>query len=93
MKSRMAKWIVRYRTIILVVVLLIAVWSVFQFGRTNINYDLTRYLADDTMTKKALVVMNEEFGSSEQLRLLFENEEPASFDNALVQLSLIPKQI
>ena len=91
MKSRMAKWIVRYRTIILVVVLLIAVWSVFQFDRTNINYDLTRYLADDTMAKKALVVMNEEFGSSEQLRLLFENEEPASFDNALVQLRAMPE--
>ena len=42
MKNRIAKTIVRGRWVILPLVLLIAVWSVFQIGRVRINYDLTR---------------------------------------------------
>ena len=71
MKHAIAKAIVRYRIVILIVLLLAAVWSVPQISRTRINYDLTRYLSDSTMTKRALKVMNEEFGSSEQLYIMF----------------------
>ena len=42
-----------------------------MISQTRINYDLTRYLAEDTMTRQALKVMEKEFGSSEQLRLMF----------------------
>ena len=58
MKRRIAKAIVRYRTVILIVLLLVAAWSVPQISRTRINYDLTRYLSDSTMTKRALKVMD-----------------------------------
>ena len=90
-KKRLARCIVRARVFLLAVILLLAVWSVFQIGRTVINYDLTRYLSDDTMTKKALRVMEEEFGASEQLRLLFENRNDDSLRTILSRLGEIPE--
>jgi len=91
MKKRLATSIVRYRRIILPFLLLLAVWSVFQIGRTRINYDLTRYLSDDTMTKKALQVMQEEFGSSEQLRLMFTGTEETSMSGIVLRLTEMPE--
>lgn len=73
MRKAVAGTIVRFRLWILIVLLLVAVWSVFQIPRTNINYDLTKYLSGNTMTRKALNVMAEEFGSTEQLSIMFEN--------------------
>ena len=64
MKKSLARIIVRHRTAILAAVMPAAVLSTFQIGRTRINYDLTRYLSDDTMTQRALTVMNAESGSS-----------------------------
>ncbi len=90
-KDRLAKTIVRYRAAILAAVVLVAVWSAFQIGRTNINYDLTKYLADDTMTKQALNVMNEEFGASEQLRLMFENRAEEDIEQIAATLSDMPE--
>ena len=55
----------------MIALLLAAGWSVTMIGRTNINYDLTRYLSEKTMTRRALKVMEAEFGSAEQLRLMF----------------------
>ena len=86
MKRAIAKAIVKYRIVILIVLLLAAVWSVPQISRTRINYDLTRYLSDSTMTKRALKVMNKEFGSTEQLYVMFadkSDEEIARFTDQL----------
>ncbi len=91
MKKRIAKTIVRFRVPILCAVLLAAVWSCFQIGRTRINYDLTRYLADNTMTKRALAVMNGEFGTSEQLTLLLENPAEGEVREALSALREMPE--
>ena len=74
MRRKIAEAIVRYRTMILIVLLLIAAWSVPQISRTRINYDLTRYLSDSTMTKRALKVMDSEFGSTEQLSVMFADQ-------------------
>ena len=87
MKSRIARAIVKYRLIFLILLVLLACWSAFQISRTRINYDLTRYLADDTMTKKSLRVMEEEFGSSEQLRLVFQNLNEDTIQSFLTQLT------
>ena len=91
MNKRLAAAIVRYRRMILPFLLLLALWSVFQIGRTRINYDLTRYLSDDTMTKKALGVMQEEFGSSEQLRLMFAGTEETSMSGIILRLTQMPE--
>ena len=91
MKKRIAAAIVRFRIGILICILIIATWSVFQIGRTKINYDLTRYLSDDTMTKKALAVMQEEFGTTEQLRLLFENQDETALKSIMDRLQEMPE--
>ena len=92
MKKAIAGKIVRYRLLILAVLLLAAIWSTFQISRTHINYDLTRYLADNTMTKQALKVMNSEFGSSEQLSMVFTDQTDlslAGFTDKLNQMEEI----
>ena len=92
MKRAIAKAIVKYRIVILIVLLLAAVWSVPQISRTRINYDLTRYLSDSTMTKRALKVMNEEFGSTEQLYVMFadrSDEEIARYTDQLQSMEEI----
>ena len=74
MKRAIAGCIVKHRLVIFIVLLLVAVWSVPQISRTRINYDLTRYLSDSTMTKQALKVMDDEFGSAEQLQIMFADQ-------------------
>ena len=74
MKRAIAGCIVKHRLVIFIVLLLAAVWSVPQISRTRINYDLTRYLSDSTMTKQALKVMDDEFGSAEQLQIMFADQ-------------------
>ena len=64
-RRKIAGGIIRFRYWILTVILLAAVLSVLMIPRTRINYDLNQYLSEDTMTKKALVVMEEEFGGVE----------------------------
>ena len=70
-KRKLARGIVRCRIWLMIALLLIAGWSAAMIGRTRINYDLTRYLSEKTMTRQALKVMEAEFGSGEQLRLMF----------------------
>ncbi len=70
-RHRLAEWIVKARFFLLALFLACTVFSAFSVGRTRINYDLTRYLAEDTMTRQALTVMQEEFGAAEQLRVMF----------------------
>ncbi len=73
MKRKIAAGIVRLRVGILIALLICAAFCVPAIGKTRINYDLTRYLDENTMTKRALKVMEEEFGTSEQLYAMFQN--------------------
>ena len=91
MKRKLAKGIVRFRLYILLLLLAAAALSAASIGRTNINYDLNRYLSDDTMTKRALKVMEEEFGSSEQLRVMFVDTDDEAFDSALAAMRALPE--
>ena len=59
-KEKLADRIVRLRMLILPLMLLAAIAAGTCIGRTNINYDLGRYLAKDTMTRRALAVMTGE---------------------------------
>ncbi len=70
-RKKLARGIVKARYLLLVVFLACTVLSALSIHRTKINYDLIRYLSEDTMTRKALTVMEEEFGSTEQLRVMF----------------------
>lgn len=91
MKRQLAETIVRLRIPILIAMTIITAVCVTTIGKTNINYDLTRYLADDTMTQRALKVMDSEFGSSEQLRLMFTDRSEAEMDEITAALRELPE--
>lgn len=86
-KRKAAQVIVRCRIWLMIILLAAAGWSAAMISRTGINYDLTRYLAEDTMTRQALKVMEEEFGSGEQLRLMFSDLPEESLRNILDTLN------
>ncbi len=88
-KKKLAQGIVKGRYVLLALMAVCTVLSAFSIGKTRINYDLTRYLSDNTMTKKALKIMEEEFGASEQLRVMFTDqpeEAVADYSAAISQL-------
>ena len=59
MKQKTAALIVRLRGWILAIMLATAVLCAPAITKTRINYDLTRYLDENTMTKRALKVMEQ----------------------------------
>ncbi|MCR4877678.1 MAG: MMPL family transporter [Clostridiales bacterium] len=73
-KRKLARGIVKGRHVLLALTVICAVLSVLSIGKTRINYDLSRYLSDNTMTKRALKIMEEEFGASQQLRVMFTDQ-------------------
>ena len=87
MKRKIAAGIVRLRLWILIAMLILAALSAGMIGRTRINYDLTVYLSDATMTRRALTVMQEEFGSSEQLRVMFRDLSGEALENCVQALN------
>ena len=61
MKKKLAEMIIRFRILLLVLILTLAAASVFMISKTTINYDLTRYLSEDTDTARGLRRMNAAF--------------------------------
>ena len=64
---KLASLIIRGRIIILAAMMLAVLLAVSAVSRTVINYDMAKYLAEDTMTKKALHMMESEFDDSNRL--------------------------
>ena len=91
MKKKLAEMIIRFRILLLVLILTLAAASVFMIPKTTINYDLTRYLSEDTMTRRALAVMEQEFGSSEQLRIMFVDQDEGFLEKAVRDLNALPE--
>ena len=85
-RKKLARAIVKARYLLTLCIFAAAVLSCASISKTKINYDLNRYLSDDTMTKRALAVMEQEFGSTEQLRIMFADRT----EEQLLVLSLLP---
>ena len=90
-KRKLARAIVRWRYTIFVLAIICTVASGFSIRKTVINYDLNRYLSQETMTQRALKVMEKEFGSSEQLRMMFCDLDEESMGRVLAQLNSLPE--
>ena len=65
---KLASFIIRGRYILLAVLLLAAVFAATSISRTRINYDLTRYLSEDTMTIRGSRILQQEFRTANALR-------------------------
>lgn len=75
-KTSLPEWIVRHRNKIMSVFIALAVVSVFCIPFIKVNYDLTAYLPDSMASKKAIDVMEEEFGYPGTARVMIENVTP-----------------
>ncbi len=91
MKEKIAGGIVRHRYVILILGLILAAFCVPGIGKTRINYDLTRYLSESTMTRRALTVMQAEFGSTEQLRVMFHDLEDETLSQYVREMNELPQ--
>ena len=89
MKLKLAALIVRLRTGILLLMAAAAVLCVPAIAQTRINYDLTRYLDESTMTKRALKVMEQEFGTGDQLYVMFEDQPLADLNRLTEELNAL----
>jgi len=89
-KKKLAQGIVKGRYVLLALMAVCTVLSALSIGKTKINYDLTRYLSDSTMTKKALKIMEEEFGASEQLRVMFTDQPEEAVAEYTAAISQLP---
>ena len=89
-KKKLAQGIVKGRYVLLALMAVCAVLSALSIGKTRINYDLTRYLSDNTMTKKALKIMEEEFGAAEQLRVMFVDQPEEAVTEYAAETAQLP---
>lgn len=91
MKEKIAGVIVRRRKAIFLLAVILAAVCAPLISRTRVNYDLTRYLSSDTMTRKALRVMQEEFGSTEQLRVMFHDLDEDTLGEYTEKMRALPQ--
>ncbi|MBR4577166.1 MAG: MMPL family transporter [Clostridia bacterium] len=91
MKRKLAEGIVKARFFLMALVLLLTVPAALSIGKTRINYDLNRYLSDSTMTKRALKVMEQEFSSGEQLRVMFSDRTAEELAEYTAELNAMPE--
>ncbi|MGN1099310.1 MAG: RND transporter, partial [Christensenellales bacterium] len=61
--KKVSDFIVKFRYGFLALFLIATVFAAFGMSRVNVNYDIAKYLPEDSDTKRALSVMHEEFGS------------------------------
>ena len=73
-RERLAGWIVRLRYPLLILVLALAVLAAPNILKTRINYSLTDYLNEKTLTKRGLDIMNREFGSTADMTVALRGE-------------------
>lgn len=91
MKQKLATSIVKMHKLIMIVMILAALLLTPMILKTNINYDLTKYLSADTMTQRGFQTMQAEFGSNEQAQMLFENLSEEQLQSAISQLNALPQ--
>lgn len=63
MKIRFGKWVVKHKTLIFVISLLLLIPSVFGFLGTRVNYDILSYLPGNIDTMKGQDILVNEFGT------------------------------
>ncbi|MCH5163749.1 MAG: MMPL family transporter [Clostridiales bacterium] len=70
-----AKFIVKWRWIFAVLFIVLAAAGAYFSTQVKQNYDMTKYLPDDTDTKQGLAIMEKEFGLSNNILLMLTVDE------------------
>lgn len=64
---------IKYRVIIIIIFCLVVFASLLLMQKVEVNYDLAEYLPEDSMTKRAIRVMENEFGYPGMADVMVEN--------------------
>lgn len=60
--NRFARWVVRYRVVVVIICLALMIPSIFGMASTRVKYDLLYYLPEDLDTIKGQNILMEDFG-------------------------------
>lgn len=71
--SKLGNFVTKNRFWIFFVIIIFIVLSFFGINATEVNYDLSKYLSNDTDTKHALEIMNDEFELNSDVKIMFKN--------------------
>ncbi|MCI8446941.1 MAG: hypothetical protein HFH30_00800, partial [Eubacterium sp.] len=71
--KKIAGWIVDRRAFIFIVTIILVAASIYGMTRVNINYDMSKYLPNDSSVRKGMKLMDEEYGEMAAVTVMFEN--------------------
>lgn len=71
--KKIASWIVDRRAFIFIVTIILVAASIYGMTRVNINYDMSKYLPNDSSVRKGMKLMDEEYGEMAAVTVMFEN--------------------
>lgn len=71
--KKVAHIIVDKRKYILILYILIIIVSILGMLKVNVNYDMSKYLPEDSATKKGMEQMTEEFGDMASITVMFDD--------------------
>lgn len=87
---KLARCCVRYRALLMILFALATGWAFLHFDATPINYDLTRYLSEDTDTARGLRRMNAAFQETSSFRVALSAGDDAQAEALARQIADLP---
>lgn len=81
--KKVSDFIVKFRYGFLALFLIATVFGAFGMSRVNVNYDIAKYLPEDSDTKRALSKMHEEFGALGIASVMIKGEELPEIQTAV----------
>ena len=70
--KKMSEIIVHKRKIIFIIYVFAVALSIFGIFNCSINYDMSKYLPDDSSVRKGMEIMSDEFGDSTSITVMFD---------------------
>ncbi len=71
--KKIANFVVDKKKYVLLFYVLVLVLSIFGIFKTNVNYDMSKYLPENSSVKKGMEVMSEEFGDTASITVMFDD--------------------
>ena len=81
MLKKISKFIVDKRYILFGLFFIFLIFSLVFMSHTNVNYDLSKYLSEDTETRQALKIMEDEFSATSSVNLMIKKTDTVDENN------------
>lgn len=77
MMKKIADKIVENRKVIFIIYFVLIAISVFGIFKTKVNYDMSKYLPDESDMRKGMDIMTDEFGDMSSITVMFDDLSPS----------------